>query len=99
MITDVSLFALTLPLYNIRKSAEWQKQWTHEKVDKVSNETTNKVYAEYKQGKLNENGQKARKALDKQIISLHSTRISQVVKIKDVKELQQDIQNGSIIRD
>ena len=33
-------------------------KWTHERVDKASNETVNKTYAEYRQRELNEKGEK-----------------------------------------
>ena len=62
-----------------------KKQWTHEKVEKASDETINKAYAEYKQRELNKKGEKTGIALGKYIINLHSTGISQVVKIRDVK--------------
>ena len=38
-------------------------EWIHEKVEKPSNETINKTYAEYKQRELNEKGEKTGKAL------------------------------------
>ena len=44
----------------------------------------NKTYAEYKQRELNEKGEKSGKALGKYVISLYSTGISQMVKIRDV---------------
>ena len=68
-------------------------------VFKASNETVNKTYTEYKQHELNEKGEKSGKALGKHVINLYSTGISQVVKIRDVKKLQQDIENDSIIKD
>ena len=37
-------------------------KWTHGRVDKASNETINKTYAEYKQLELNEKGEKTGKA-------------------------------------
>ena len=39
------------------------------------------------------------KVLGKHVISLYSTRISQMVKIRDVKKLQQDIENDLIIKE
>ena len=42
---------------------------------------------------------KAKKALDKHVISLYSTKISQTVKIRDVQKLQKDIENDPVIRD
>lgn len=39
---------------------------------------------------------KSEKALGKHVINLYSTRISQVIKIKDVKKLQQDIDNDHL---
>ena len=56
-------------------------KWTHEKVDKASDETINKTYAEYKQRELNEKGEKTGKVLGKHVINLYSTGISWVVKI------------------
>ena len=35
-----------------------KKQWTHERVDKASDETINEIHAEYKQRELNEKGEK-----------------------------------------
>ena len=39
------------------------------------------------------------KVLGKHVISLYSTRISRVVKKRDVTKLQQDIENDPIIKD
>ena len=74
-------------------------KWTNERVDKASDETINKKYAEYRQRELNEKGEKTGKALGKHIINLYSTGISRMVKIKDTKTLQQDIENDPIIKD
>ena len=55
-------------------------KWTYERVDKASDETINKTYAEYKQCELNEKGEKpeeTEEALGKHVINLYSTRISQ----------------------
>ena len=46
-----------------------------------------------------EKGEKTRKAWGKHIISLYSTGISHVVKINDVKKLQQSVKNDPIIKD
>ena len=40
-----------------------------------------------------------KQALSKHVISLYSSEISQVVKIIDVKKLQQDIENDPIFKD
>ena len=74
-------------------------KWTHETVDKVSDETINKTHAEYKQHELNEKGEKTEKALGKHVVNLYSTGISWVDKIRDVKKLEQDIENDPIIKD
>ena len=74
-------------------------EWTHRRVDKASDETINKTYAEYKQRELNEKGEKTQKALGKHVSNLYSTGISQIVKIRDVKKLQQYIENDLIIKD
>ena len=42
---------------------------------------------------------KTGKTFGKHVISLYSTGISQVVKIRGVKKLQQDIENDPIIKD
>ena len=68
-------------------------------MDKVSDETINRTYVEYRHRELNEKGEKAGKALDQHVINLYYTRISRVVKIRDVKKLQQDIENDPIIKD
>ena len=74
-------------------------KWTKKKVEKTSDETINKTHVEYKQNELNEKVEKTGKVLGKHVINLNSTGISRVVKIKDVKKLQQDIENDPIIRD
>ena len=74
-------------------------KWTHERVDKASDETINKTYAEYKQRELNKKGEKTGKTLGKHVINLYSTGISQWLKIKDIKKLLQDIENDPIIKD
>ena len=45
-------------------------------VDKASNETINKKYAEYKQRELNEKLENTRKDLGKHVINLYTTAIS-----------------------
>ena len=42
---------------------------------------------------------KLKKALGKHVISLYSTGISCIVKIRDIKKLQQDIDTDPIIKD
>ena len=74
-------------------------KWTHERVEKASDETINKTYTEYKQRQLNEKGENTGKALGKYVINLYSTGISRWLKIKDVKKLHQDIENDPIIKD
>ena len=76
----------------------WPK-WTHGRVDKVSDEIINKTYAKYKQHELNKRGKKTGKALGKHVINLYSTGISRWLKIKDVKNLRQDIENDPISKD
>ena len=68
-------------------------------MDKASDEIINKTYAEYKQRKLNEKGEKTGKALGKHVINLHSTGISRRLEIKDVKKLRQGTENDPIIKD
>ena len=74
-------------------------KWTRGRVDKASDETINKKYAEYKQRELNEKGESTGKDLGKHVINLYSTGIFRWFKIKDVKKLQQDIENDPIIKD
>ena len=74
-------------------------KWTHGRVDNASDETINKTYTEYKQRELNEKGEKTGKALGKHVIKLYSIGISRWFRIKDVKKLQQDIENDPIIKD
>ena len=62
-------------------------KWTNGRVDKASDETINKTYAEYKQRELNEKGEKTAEALGKHVINLYSTGISRFVKFRDVKKL------------
>ena len=57
------------------------------RIDKTSDETISKTYAEYKQRELNEKSEKTGNALGKHFIKIYSTGISQVVKIRDVKKL------------
>ena len=76
-----------------------RSKWTQEKVDKTCDKSINKTYAEYKQRELNEMGKKTEKTLGKHVINFYSTGISWVVKIRDVKKLQQDIENDPIIKD
>ena len=58
---------------------------THRRVDKASDETINKTYAEYKQRELNEKGENNGKALGKHVINLYSVGISRWLRIRDVK--------------
>ena len=68
-------------------------------MDKASDETINKKYAEYKQREITEKGEKTGKALSKHVINLYSTGISRWFKTRDVKKLKQDIENDPIIKD
>ena len=74
-------------------------KWSHERVEKASDETINKTYAEYKQHELNEKGEKTGEVLGKHVINLYFTGISRMVKIRDVKKLKQGIENDPIIKD
>ena len=68
-------------------------------MDKASDETINKIYVEYRQRELNEKGEKSGKALGKHVINLYSVSISRSLKIRDIKKLQQDIEDDPIIKD
>ena len=68
-------------------------------MDKASDETINKKYVEYKQREITEKGEKTGKALGKHVINLYSIGISRWLKIRDIKKLQQDIENDPIIKD
>ena len=68
-------------------------------MDKASDEAINKMDAEYKQGELNEKVKKTGKALGKHVVNLCSTGICWIIKIRNVKKLQQDIENDPIIKD
>ena len=72
---------------------------THRRADKVSDGTNNKTYVKYKQRELNQKGKKTGRALGEHVSCLNSTGIFQVVKTRDVKQLQQDFENDPIIRD
>lgn len=61
-----------------------KKHWNHERIDKTSNETINKAYADQKQFELIKKGENVGKALGKHVISPYLTGISQVAKIKYV---------------
>ena len=74
-------------------------KWTQEKLDKANDGTINKTYAKYKQRELNEKGEKTGKVSGKHVIYLYSTRASWVVKTRDVKKLQQDIESYPIIKE
>ena len=74
-------------------------KWTHERVDKASDEIINKTYAEYRQREITENGEKTAKVLGKHVIKLYSIGISRFVKIRDAKKLRQDIEDDPIIKD
>ena len=74
-------------------------KWTHGRMDKASDETINKIYVEYRQRELNEKGEKSGKALGKHVINLYSVSISRSLKIRDIKKLQQDIEDDPIIKD
>ena len=68
-------------------------------MNKASDESINKTYAEYKQRELNEKGEKTGKVLGKHVMNLYSTRISWVVKVRNAKKLWEDIENDPIIKD
>ena len=73
-------------------------KWTYRRVNKASDKTINKTYAEYKQRELNEKYEKTGKALGTHVINLYSTSISRWVKINDIKKLRQDIESDPIIK-
>ena len=47
---------------------------------------------------VNEKGDKTKKALGKHVINFYSTLISQVVKLRGVKKLEQDVENDPIFK-
>ena len=63
---------------------------------KASDEIVHKAHSEYEKYEPCGMGEKAGKDLGKSSSSLYSTGISQVVKIKDIQRLQQDIENDSL---
>ena len=74
-------------------------KWTKENVDKASDKIINQTYVEYKKRELNEKGEKTGKVLGKHVINLCSARISRVIKVRDAKKSQQNIENDPIIKD
>ena len=62
-------------------------KWIHGRMEKASDETINKTYAEYKQRELNGKGEKTGKVLSKHVINLYPTGIFRWLKIKDVKKI------------
>ena len=86
-------------LKSIKDKGKLGYKWTHERVDKASDEVINKAYAEYRQRELSEKGEKTGKTSGKHVINLYSTGIFWMVKIRDVHKLQQDIENDLIIKD
>ena len=56
-----------------------------------------KLLTKCTQCEVNEKGEKTAKALGNHFITLYSSKISRWLKIKDVKKLQQDIENDLII--
>ena len=74
-------------LKSIKDKGKLGHKWTHERVDKASDEIINKTFAEYRQRELNEKGKKTGKVLDKHVINLYSTGIPLWLKINDVKKL------------
>lgn len=69
----------------------------HKRVDKASDETINKTFAEYKQRELDEKGPKLEKPQENIYQSLLYWN-SQVVENKGVKISQQNIENDPIIK-
>ena len=61
-------------------------KWTHEKVDKASDEIINKTYSKYKQREITGKGEETAKALRKHAIKLYSKGISRFVKIRAAKK-------------
>ena len=51
-------------------------KWIHGRMEKASDETINKTYAEYKQRELNGKGEKTGMVLGKHVINLYPTSIS-----------------------
>ena len=74
-------------LKSIKDKGKLGHKWTHERVDKASDEIINKTFAEYRQRELNEKGKKTGKVLGKHVINLYSTDIPLWLKINDVKKL------------
>ena len=68
-------------------------------MDKTSDEIINKTFVEYKQRDLIEKGEKTAKTLGKHAVNLYSSGISRFIKIRDVRKLQQDTEDESIIKD
>ena len=69
-------------LKSVKDKGKLMHKWTHERVDKASDEIIYKTYAEYKQRELNEKVEKTEKALGKHAINFYSTGISQMVKVR-----------------
>ena len=70
-----------------------------EGLDKATDKIINKGYGEYKQREVVKKLKNPGESLDKHVLSPFLPGIFQVLKNNEVKKLQKDIENDSIIRD
>ena len=70
-----------------------------EHIDKASDEEVEQLHRKYTQQELHRKGVKTGKAMGKHLIKLYSNGVCKVLKIDDLEQLRQDIDEDPIIKD
>ena len=81
------------------KKLSGRKPWTVELIDQANNEEVEKLHSKYTQKELQHKGEKTGKAMRKHLIKIYSNGVSKVLRIDDIEQLRNHIDEDPIIKD
>ena len=81
------------------KKIPGKKPWTVELIDQASNEEVEKLHSKYTQKELQHKGEKTGKAMGKHLIKIYSNGVSKVLRIDNMEQLRENIDEDPIIKD
>ena len=81
------------------KKLPGKKPWTAELINETSNKEVEKLHSKYTQKELQHKGEKTGKAMGKHLIKIYSNGVCKVLRIDNMEQLREDIDEDPIIKD
>ena len=74
-------------------------EWSTENINKKNDEEVDKLYNIYMQRQVQAKGEMTARAMGSHMVNLYSNGVNKVLKIDDIEQLKQDIEQDPIIKD